>query len=118
LDRDILFAAQFSDVTISNLDTQHQGNLTPYQWSLQDAENLSFADDAFDFAIVHMAKTLGYTVDYELEAVTANKFIAGGAGNGPHPKLRLSLDRKGSHQDRKECLSCPPSECSLTTFSM
>jgi ubiquinone/menaquinone biosynthesis C-methylase UbiE len=54
LDRDILFAAQFSDVTISNLDTQHQGNLKPYQWSLQDAENLSFADDAFDFAIAHM----------------------------------------------------------------
>jgi ubiquinone/menaquinone biosynthesis C-methylase UbiE len=114
LDREKLLAAGFSDVTISNLDTQQQGNLTPYQWSLQDAENLSFPDDAFDFAIVHMglhhcfsphrallemlrvsrrgalvfenrdsfllnvAKTLGYTVDYELEAVTANQFVAGG----------------------------------------
>jgi SAM-dependent methyltransferase len=123
LDREKLLAAGFSEVTISNLDTQHQGNLKPYQWSLQDAENLSFPDDAFDFAIVHMglhhcfsphrallemlrvsrrgalvfenrdsfllnvAKTLGYTVDYELEAVTANQFVAGGAGNGPIPNF-------------------------------
>lgn len=123
LDRDQLLAEHFSDVTISNLDTQYRDTLQPYRWSLQDAENLDFPDDAFDFSIVHMglhhcfsphrallemlrvarhgalvfenrdsfllnvAKRLGYTVDYELEAVTANKFVAGGAGNGPIPNF-------------------------------
>ena len=40
-----------------------------------------------DSFLLNVAKTLGYTVDYELEAVTANQFVAGGAGNGPIPNF-------------------------------
>ena len=43
LDREKLLAAGFSDVTISNLDTQHQGNLTPYQWSLSRRRKFEFS---------------------------------------------------------------------------
>jgi SAM-dependent methyltransferase len=52
-DRDVLQALGFKDVTISNLFHAEEKDFKPYQWSYQDAENLKFADNAFDFCIVH-----------------------------------------------------------------
>ena len=53
-DRDVLLQCGFRDVTISNLDSRMQGNeFTPFAWSFQDAERLSYADDTFDVTIVH-----------------------------------------------------------------
>lgn len=45
----------FTDVTISNLDdrlTNAEERFSPYAWSFQDAQNLSFEDQQFDFAFV------------------------------------------------------------------
>lgn len=54
IDRDVLLQSGFSDVVISNLDTRITGDeFSPFMWSFQDAENLTFEDDSFDFAIVH-----------------------------------------------------------------
>ena len=44
----------FKNVTISNLDVRMKGNeYHPYEWSFQDAENLNFEDNSFDFVVVH-----------------------------------------------------------------
>lgn len=41
-------------MTISNLDDRIQGNeFAPFSWSFQDAEQLSFEDEAFDYVVVH-----------------------------------------------------------------
>lgn len=53
-DRDVLHSLGFRDVTISNLDERLTGTeFAPFAWSSQDVEQLTFADDEFDFAIVH-----------------------------------------------------------------
>ena len=53
-DRDVLCAAGFQNVVISNLDTRMVGDeFAPFDWSFQDAEQLAFKDDTFDFCIVH-----------------------------------------------------------------
>lgn len=54
LDRETLERCGFNDVLISNLDTRMLGNeFAPFRWSFQDAEHLTFADNEFDFCIVH-----------------------------------------------------------------
>jgi SAM-dependent methyltransferase len=53
-DREVLLRCGLEDVTISNLDTRMRGDeFSPCRWSFQDAENLSFENDAFDFSIAH-----------------------------------------------------------------
>jgi SAM-dependent methyltransferase len=53
-DRDVFMNAGFTDVVISNLDTRMHGDeFSPFAWSFQDVERLSFEDNAFDFAVVH-----------------------------------------------------------------
>ena len=53
-DRDTLLALGFKNVTISNLDVRVDGSqFSPYAWSFQDVENLTFKDGEFDFCIVH-----------------------------------------------------------------
>lgn len=53
-DRDIFLQNGFSNVTISNLDTRATSEeMAPFGWSFQDAERLTFANDEFDFVIVH-----------------------------------------------------------------
>lgn len=50
----VLTSLGFHNVTISNLDARMAPNtFAPFSWSFQDAENLSFEDDSFDFSIVH-----------------------------------------------------------------
>jgi SAM-dependent methyltransferase len=54
LDREVLKRCGFRNVLISNLDTRMEGNeFAPFLWSRQDAEQLTFADNEFDFCIVH-----------------------------------------------------------------
>ncbi|MHC5537866.1 class I SAM-dependent methyltransferase [Singulisphaera rosea] len=54
LDRDVLVDLGFTDVVISNLDTRTAPSaFAPFEWSLQDLEDLNFADNSFDFVIVH-----------------------------------------------------------------
>lgn len=44
----------FKNVTISNLDDRFdEQQFEPYQWSYQDAEDLTYGDDEFDFCIAH-----------------------------------------------------------------
>ena len=53
-DKEALQAAGFTNVTISNLDERLKGDeFSPYAWSFQDAEHLTFENGAFDFVIVH-----------------------------------------------------------------
>lgn len=53
-DKETLQRFHFRNVVISNIDPRMQGNeYLPYQWSFQDAENLTFEDESFDFAFVH-----------------------------------------------------------------
>lgn len=52
-DREVLQELGFTHVVISNLFPAAPTDLQPFQWSYQDAENLTYADDEFDFCIVH-----------------------------------------------------------------
>jgi SAM-dependent methyltransferase len=53
-DRDVFHELGFRNVTISNLDSRITGDeFAPYPWSMQDAEDLRFEDDTFDFVVVH-----------------------------------------------------------------
>lgn len=55
-DRDVLHSLDFTNVIISNLDSRLKGDeFAPYQWSLQQAENLSYDNAEFDFVVVHAA---------------------------------------------------------------
>jgi ubiquinone/menaquinone biosynthesis C-methylase UbiE len=53
-DRNTFYNCGFKNVTISNLD-YHKGvsNYKPYFWKREDAENLSFKDNQFDWVFVH-----------------------------------------------------------------
>jgi SAM-dependent methyltransferase len=54
LDRQVLERCGFVNVVIANLDTRlHGREFTPFHWSFQDAEHLTFAADEFDFCVVH-----------------------------------------------------------------
>ena len=53
-DKQIFESCHFSNVVISNINDQIEKNtFTPFKWSYQDAENLTFEDNSFDFCIVH-----------------------------------------------------------------
>ena len=53
-DKEVFTELGFDNVTISNLDERMKGNeFQPFEWSYQDAENLSFEDNSFDFVVVH-----------------------------------------------------------------
>lgn len=54
-DREVFLAAGFDQVVISNVDDRHeQSDLAPYDWSYQQAETLSYEDNAFDVVVVHL----------------------------------------------------------------
>jgi SAM-dependent methyltransferase len=53
-DGSVFLEQGFTDVTISNLDPRLPVNeFAPYSWSYQDAENLKFSDEQFDFVVVN-----------------------------------------------------------------
>jgi SAM-dependent methyltransferase len=53
-DRETLLECGYSTVTISNLDERMRGDeFAPFAWSSQDAEQLTFPTESFDFCIVH-----------------------------------------------------------------
>jgi SAM-dependent methyltransferase len=53
-DRDMLQSCGLTNVVISNLDERIiPDRFAPYEWSYQDAENLTFEDGSFDFVSVH-----------------------------------------------------------------
>lgn len=53
-DKKILESHGFTNVTISNLDERlEKDEFAPYEYSYQNAEDLSFEDNAFDWVIVH-----------------------------------------------------------------
>jgi SAM-dependent methyltransferase len=53
-DRDVLVRLGLRDVTIANLDERMRGDeFAPYGWSFEDAEQLTYPDDAFDAVIAH-----------------------------------------------------------------
>lgn len=52
-EKEIFQSFGFKNVIISNLDTRLQGDeFTPYDWAFQDAQNLTFKDNEFDYAFV------------------------------------------------------------------
>lgn len=56
LDRQVLLQLGFENVTISNLDERMQADLyTPFRWEYENAENLSYQDNSFDYVIAHAA---------------------------------------------------------------
>jgi SAM-dependent methyltransferase len=51
-DHSTLLEVGFSQVTISNVDSRMRGDeYAPFEWSFQDAEQVTFDDGAFDFCI-------------------------------------------------------------------
>lgn len=53
-DKEALQEAGFRRCVISNLDERHDAStFSPFEWSFQDAEKLTFDDGAFDLVIVH-----------------------------------------------------------------
>ncbi len=54
VDKEVYTQIGFDHVVISNLDERMTGDeYLPYEWSYQDAENLTYDDEIFDFCIVH-----------------------------------------------------------------
>jgi SAM-dependent methyltransferase len=136
-----LTTAGFSNVTITNVDVGASS-------SLQDAENLSYADEQFDLVVVHAglhhcrsphrallemyrvarkcalafeardsfvmrtAVRLGFTVDYELEAVSQD-FATGGVANGPVPNF---IYRWTEREVRKAIASYDPAKDAKLRF--
>jgi ubiquinone/menaquinone biosynthesis C-methylase UbiE len=55
-DKSILESLGCSDVVISNLDERDSAELfLPYKWDFQDAQDLNYDDNAFDYVIIHAA---------------------------------------------------------------
>ena len=53
-DKNVLSQCGFTDAVLSNLDGQMIGpEIAPFSWSAQDAEDLAFDDNEFDFCIAH-----------------------------------------------------------------
>ena len=53
-DWEVFHGSSFENVVISNLDERMSGNeFAPFEWSFQDAENLTYEDNSFDFCVVH-----------------------------------------------------------------
>jgi len=53
-DSEVFKELGFDNVVISNIDERLKGNeFQPFEWSYQNAENLSFEDNSFDFVVVH-----------------------------------------------------------------
>ena len=53
-DRDVLYESGFRDVVISNVGGEvNQAQVAPFAWSRQDAEQLGFESNSFDFSVVH-----------------------------------------------------------------
>jgi ubiquinone/menaquinone biosynthesis C-methylase UbiE len=53
-DWEVFYRRGFKSVVISNLDARMNGSeFAPFEWSFQDAENLTYEDNAFDFCVVH-----------------------------------------------------------------
>lgn len=54
IDRAVLAQRGFQHVVISNIDPRPQpAAFAPFTWSYQDAEALTYADESFDFSLVH-----------------------------------------------------------------
>lgn len=53
-DRAVLAGNSFRQVVISNIDPRPEpGAFAPFEWAYQDAESLTYADNSFDFCLVH-----------------------------------------------------------------
>ncbi|MCB0846239.1 MAG: class I SAM-dependent methyltransferase [Bacteroidetes bacterium] len=56
LDKNTFLELGFSNVTVSNLDERmHKDSYHPFNWSFENAENLSFEDESFDYTVIHAA---------------------------------------------------------------
>ena len=52
-ERDVFSRARLENATITNIDERDPGDrFAPFEWSYQDAHNLTFEDGSFDFAFV------------------------------------------------------------------
>jgi SAM-dependent methyltransferase len=123
LDRDVLHAAGFEDVTISNLGEARADEYAPYRFLTLDAEALALPNETVDLAVtsaglhhcrsphrallelyrvarratlaleardsllIRLAARLGAADDYELAAVAAHAFRAGGVRNTSIPNF-------------------------------
>jgi SAM-dependent methyltransferase len=56
VDKNVFERLGFSNVTICNLDTRvGKDDFTPFMWKFENAENLSFPDNHFDYVVIHAA---------------------------------------------------------------
>jgi ubiquinone/menaquinone biosynthesis C-methylase UbiE len=54
LDRDVYFELGFQNVVISNLNQNIPTDyITPYLWSRQDVQSLTYKDQEFDYVVIH-----------------------------------------------------------------
>ncbi|MFA6540359.1 MAG: class I SAM-dependent methyltransferase [Bacteroidota bacterium] len=55
-DKEVFESLKYSNVTISNIDSRLNGvEFSPYKWSYQNAQQLTFKDNSFDFVVIHAA---------------------------------------------------------------
>jgi ubiquinone/menaquinone biosynthesis C-methylase UbiE len=55
-DKEVFESLNLSNVTISNIDSRLNGSeFIPYKWSFQDAQNITFEDNSFDYVVIHAA---------------------------------------------------------------
>ena len=56
LDKQVYLDLGYKNVIISNIDSRMNANeYLPYTWSFQNAENLTYQDNFFDYTVVHAA---------------------------------------------------------------
>ena len=55
-DKKVFMDLGFNNVILSNIDSRmNDSQYYPFQWSFQDAENLTFKDNEFDYSVIHAA---------------------------------------------------------------
>lgn len=55
-DKSVIESCGFKNVTISNLDSRLKGDeFAPFKWAYENAESMSFADNSFDYVVIHAA---------------------------------------------------------------
>lgn len=80
LDKETFINLGYKNVTISNLDTRVSSNeFAPYKWDYQDAQSLSYDNDAFDYVVIHAAihhASMPHKVLLEMYRVARFGFLA------------------------------------------
>ena len=103
VDRETFLDLGYSNVTISNLDTRvTDDDFAPYKWDYQDAQNLSYENNSFDYVVIHAAihhAAMPHKVLLEMYRVSRLGFLAFESRDSLLMKLvtKLNLNQEYEH---------------------